>query len=319
LLVVTMSVGALSIGATDVLSVIFAEDRLEAGGGTVAGYLMAAVGAGAVLGSLVVNRFLAGGRLSMPFLVAAAAVSAPFAALAGIERLGSALVAFAVVGLGDSILRITGAVAIQRTAPRSLLVRMFGINEALRMAGMAAGALVVPLVVRSVGLQDALVIVSAGILVLAGGLVLVLRRKLSDVRPPPPELVDRLLIDQLFADLDVLMLEALAGTCERRSIEPGTHLVAQGEMGTNYFLLEAGCVDVVIDGKRVRRMGPGESFGEIALVRNMPRTATVTAVDRVDVLTIERTPFLEAVTGRPRTLEAAQEVVDRWLGGDGVG
>jgi CRP-like cAMP-binding protein len=65
----------------------------------------------------------------------------------------------------------------------------------------------------------------------------------------------------------------------------------------------------------VDRLGPGGSFGEVALLRNVPRTATVTAVAETDLLALGRDDFLGAVTWSRGSSEAANRVIDRHLGG----
>jgi CRP-like cAMP-binding protein len=204
-IVAAMAVGSLAVGALDVLGVVFASVRLDADGGSLAGLLAAAVGIGSIIGSLVAGRLIGRSSLMRPFLLSAAALGVPIAALAAVNRLVPAMTLFALVGVGRSVLTVTGAVALQRLAPRNLLVRIFGVHEGLTMLAMAVGALTIP-----------------------------------------P------LVEQLAA---------------------------------------------------------GQSFGEIALLRDAPREATITAITPVELLTVGRAAFLEAVNGHPQCCATADQVV----------
>ena len=86
-------------------------------------------------------------------------------------------------------------------------------------------------------------------------------------------------------------------------------MIREGEAGDRFYLIEQGTVEVSIDGERVRTEGPGEGFGEIALVRDIPRTATVRARGPVRLLSLERDVFVSAVTGHPASAAAADAVV----------
>jgi CRP-like cAMP-binding protein len=91
-------------------------------------------------------------------------------------------------------------------------------------------------------------------------------------------------------------------------------IVRQGEQGDRFYLVERGELDVYVDGKRVETVGPGDSFGEIALLRNVPRTATVTARTDAVLYALDRPHFLAAVTGYAPSLSAAEAVIGMRLG-----
>ena len=79
------------------------------------------------------------------------------------------------------------------------------------------------------------------------------------------------------------------------------------------YVIADGDVDVSVDGSHVRRQARGESFGEIALLRDTPRTATITASEPTTLIAIDREPFLSAVTGHAGSAEAAEGMVAAWL------
>jgi CRP-like cAMP-binding protein len=97
------------------------------------------------------------------------------------------------------------------------------------------------------------------------------------------------------------------------SVPAGTTIVSEGERGDDFFIIVSGHADVTIDGEHVRTQGPGDYFGEIALLRDVPRTATVTAREEVELCAIRRDDFLSVVTGHPAVRAAGEEVVRKRL------
>jgi MFS family permease len=312
--VAAMAVGALALGVLDVLGVVFADVRLDAGGGAVAGLLAAAVGMGSIVGSLVAGRLVGRDVLRRPFLMSVAALGVPIVVLAALNQLVPAMLAFALVGVGRSLLVVTGAVALQRLAPSNLLVRIFGVYEGLTMLAMAVGALTVPLLVGWLGVGWAAGVSGAAVFVVALAAVTSVVRRLGDVPHPDPEVVERLLADPLFAPLDVLAIAALTANACEEVLPEGAVAVREGDAGDRYFLVVDGELEVSVAGQVTDHLTAGASFGEIALVRDLPRQATVTALTGVELLTIDRAAFLEAVTGHPQSRTTADQVVDRHLG-----
>ena len=95
----------------------------------------------------------------------------------------------------------------------------------------------------------------------------------------------------------------------------GTEVVRQGDHGDRFYVIASGEVDVFIDGSQVRTFGPGEHFGEIALLRDVPRTATVKAKTDSELYALDRDEFLSAVTGHAESAEAADAIVASRLAG----
>ncbi|MEI7546476.1 MAG: cyclic nucleotide-binding domain-containing protein [Actinomycetota bacterium] len=306
--------GGVVKGMADVIFVNFADQRLGGGGGQT-GLLAAAYGIGAMAGAVAVTRLVRDGRVTRYFAVAAVAASAPLLVLARVEVLGSALVAFAVLGSAEALLQITASVTIQREAPAQVLSRVFGIADGLRMACVAGGSLAVAVGARwttfgrSLGLVGAIVLVG-----LAAG-VLRLRLHGADLPVVDDAIVRRLLHDPVFAHLPAPATERLARGASTIEVPYGEVVVPEGGAADHFFLLIDGEACVTIDGRRIRTLGPGDSFGEIALLRDVPRTATVTATAPLRLVTVSRGDFLEAVTGHPRSFGVASAVTERLLGG----
>ena len=108
-------------------------------------------------------------------------------------------------------------------------------------------------------------------------------------------------------------VEALASASERRRVAAGEVIVTEGDPAQEFFVIVEGEVEVTHDGAVLRREGVGEVFGEIGLIRDVPRTATVTAVTDVVLLVLGRRPFLETVSGTLDSLRAAEDLAWRRL------
>ena len=309
ILVVIVGLGALTCGVNDVLMVTFSEARLGYGGGA-AGLLGAGFGVGAVFGAVAAAGLIGRSRL-LPYLVASALLTAiSYFALVGIDALVPAVVTFVAFGMGEGLLRITTGVGIQRGAPDRVLARIFGVSEGLQMALMASGSLLVSVLVSQLGLDAALAILGTctGI-----GLLLGTARfgQLGGDLPPPPEhIVTRVLADPVLAHLRGPAVARLADRIEIVTAQPGDVVITEGESGDRYYLVVAGRLAVTIGGEVVGEILAGGSFGEIALLRDVPRMATVTCVTAVELYAISRDDFLTAVTGHPRSLATATQIAD---------
>ena len=306
-LIVLMSIGGLIRGVTDVLMVLFAQARLGGGGGE-AGALGTGAGIGAVVGAVLAAGLI--GRVKLaPYLLASALLfSAAFYALTGVNALLASTVMFVLFGLAESMLRVTAAVGVQRLSPDEFLARIFGVGEGLQMAAMAFGSFLVSVVVRAMGLSPALVFLGTVVMVSMFWTIARFRALGGDVPPPADHLIDRLLADPVFAHLAAPALSRLALSLHEIVLPQGQTVIIEGEYGDRYYLIAGGTVNVIVGGELMRTMGPGESFGEIALLRDVPRTATVTCASEVELYAVERDDFLQVVTGHPRSLAATSQV-----------
>lgn len=301
--------GTLITGIGHVALVAFADERLGGGGGT-AGVLGAATGLGGFVG--IVSMTASAGRSPVwPALVVASTLTGlPFAALAATDATIIAILLLASSGVGLGMIAVLSTVAIQRLASEDTLARVFGVHEAMRMAALASGAGVATLTIERLGLGPALVWlglgVSAAALVCTVGFVV----SGADVAAPDPKVIDRLVADQLFAPLGCRAIERLAEGAERTVRPAGSDIITEGDIGRRYFLLLDGHAEVRSAGSQLGRLGPGDSFGEIALLQDRPRTATVRAETEVIALTIERDRFVTAVTGHPKSVSAATAVIE---------
>ena len=204
---------------------------------------------------------------------------------------------------------------IQRLAGDDVMTRVFGVNESLQTGAEAIGGLLVPLLVVIAGPGGALIVLGIGLVLIA---VLVAPMLLRADRVDPGRLRDIATIRAvpMLAPLSGPVIERLAASAEHVVARDGTRIIAEGESGDRFYIVVDGRVRVVTHGRDAGELGPGEGFGEIALLRDVPRTATVVAIDLTDLLAIRRDPFLEALTGQPRSRVVAARVVEEHLAAD---
>ena len=113
----------------------------------------------------------------------------------------------------------------------------------------------------------------------------------------------------MFAPLPAPALERLAGLAAAVSVPEGQPVFSQGDHGDRFYAIESGRAAVDVDGAQTRTLGPGDFFGEVALLRDVPRTATVRALDDLQLYAVERDDFIAVVTGHAPSLEAAESIV----------
>ena len=315
--VLTVVVGALFvvIGLLDILAVVLALDVLGTGPGG-PGLIASALGVGALVGAGATVALIGRARM-VPALLAGVIVIGLSVALAGFSStFVSALVLFAAVGLGTAYLDVAAITLLQRNVPPEVLSRVLGVHEALLMGGTALGAAAVPVLVAYLGVRPAFLVSGALLPVIALLAWTRLRRLDREAVPPGPALA-LLRAVPMFSVLPQPQLEALAGALEPvPSIPAGQTVISQGEAGDHYYLIVSGTARVIRDGRDVSILGPGQGFGEIALLRDVPRTATVRAVDDLELVALAREPFLLAVTGSEVSFQAVNRSVDAMLGQD---
>jgi hypothetical protein len=271
------------------------------------GYLEGAIGIGGLLGVLMSASLVGRRDLAAPFGIGVMLFGAPLILVAGWSSVGVALVAMAIVGVGNSLCDVSGVTLLQRATPDAVRARVFSVLETAVLASIAIGGLVAPLLAEAVGLRTALVV--GGLLPVVSVLVAWRPLRRLDLVAPPAEVLELLRRVPLFAPLAAPVLERLALEAHEVRVPAGQVVIAQGAQGDRFYVIADGEVDVSIDGRHVRRQSLAEGFGEIALLRETPRTATITAVKPSTLIAIDREAFLSAVTGHPGSTEAAEGIV----------
>ena len=294
-------------GAAEVLLVVVALDLLDAGNAGV-GWLNAAFGVGCLLGVPAVATLAGRKRLAGDFGLGVLLWGLPLALVPLWPNLGFVVLLFAVSGIGNTLVDVAGLTLMQRTASDAVLGRVFGVLESLVLLTLAFGSLVTPAVIAALGAKAALV--AAGLLL---PLLLVPSwprlRAVDASSSVPAEALEVLQQIPFFAVLPPPVLERLARIAEPSTVPAGAVVFSQGDAGDRFYAIASGRAVVEIDGAASSTLGPGEFFGEIALLRDVPRTATVRAADELRLYAIERDDFIAAVTGHAPSLEAADSVV----------
>lgn len=298
---------AFTRGALSVLTVVVAIDLLGTGDSGV-GVLNAAVGAGAVVGSLAASLLIGTGRLGAWFAVGVALWGVPVSLVGAAPHVGVALPLLAMVGVGNALIDLGGFTLLARLADDDVLARVFGALESVVALFIGVGAITTSLLVDRFDTRWALVLVGLLCPVCAAVSWRRLRRmdRSIDVRDRDIRTL------QGVSMLDVLPLpaiEQLARALEPLVVPAGEVVISQGEVGDRYFVIVAGEAEVVGDGRLVASLGPGEGFGEIALLRSTRRTATVRARSELSLQSLRSDRFLPVVLGfTPSAREAGQTV-----------
>ena len=291
----------------DVLIVIAALELLDIGQSG-AGWLSACWGIGGIAGAAVATALLGRGRLAWGLFAGCVLAGVPFALIGVVVGAWAAVAAMLVLGIGFALIEIAMLTLTQRLCAGDVLGRVYGVEETLYVAAMAVGGLVGALLVGPLGVRWAIVLTGLALPALA----VMLRTRMSSfeagakVDEAAFGLLHRL---GLFATLPVSMVENLAVRAQRGHFTAGESIVTQGADAKGFYVIEDGTVEVFVDGTLRREQGPGEYFGEIALLRGGPRTATVRAATDVTVLAVERDDFLESIGSQTRTTQEAEAVV----------
>ena len=292
-------------GCLNVLIVVAAFELFD-GGGEAVGYMTAAVGVGGLVGALGAMT-LGGRRLAATFGLSLVFWGAPIMLLAPWLNLAPALLLLAVVGAANSVEDVAVATLLQRIVPNELLTRVLGVLWALAMAGVAVGSIAAPLLVDTIGVRAAFVVVGSILPLLA----LVTYSRLAEiddsVAPAPAlRLLERV---PMFAPLAVCVKERMAASLVPLSVPAGELVIRAGDVGDRFYIVGDGELEIFAEGfhKTARR---ADYFGEIALLREVPRTATVRATVDSELYALQREDFLEAVTGVEAAHAAGHSVVE---------
>jgi MFS family permease len=299
-------------GALEVLLVVLALRLLHSGNATL-GWLNTAIGIGSIGGAFVVALMATRRRLAGGFAIGLLLSSAPLAAAAAFSSLAPILLLVGVLGVGTIFVQVNSVTLLQRSAENEVMGRVFAVLESLIMAGLAIGSVVTPGLVSWLGPRGALIAAGAFVPVLLVWLWPSLRRIDAEavIAEEPLALLRRI---EIFAELPEPVLERLASGATPVTTAAEQVVVSRGEAGRHFYVIATGRVAVEVEeGVVTKELGPGEYFGEIALLRDVPRTATVRALEPLKLYAVEREEFLEAVTGHGPTLAAAENVVTSLL------
>ena len=300
-------------GALNVLIVVAALELLDLGESGV-GFLNSAVGVGGLLGALAAFALVGRQRLASDFGLGLVLWGFPIALIGIFPQPPIALILLGLVGVGNTVVDVAALTLLQRTVPDEVLTRVFGVVQSVFVATLGLGAIAAPLMISAIGIRGALIVTGALLPVLAALLWTRISALDAQALAPTRELA-LLRAIPLFKPLPAPAIDQLASSLIPVQATAGTEIVRQGDPGDRFYVIASGEVDVFIDGSHIGTLGPGEYFGEIALLRDVPRTATVKAKTETELYALERDEFLSAVTGHAASAEAADAIVSSRLAG----
>jgi hypothetical protein len=305
--VLTLMVAAeyVLVGMMDILLVVLALEVLdlsEAG----PGMLNSALGVGGLIGAAFTFTLIGRQRLGPALLLGALGAGLAFAASGLLSVTVPVVVLLAVSGAGKLFFDVTCRTFVQRLLPDRLLTAVFGLTEAFMMAGLAVGSVAAPLLVHLVGARTAFLVAGSFLPLVAVALNARLRR-MDAASVVPADVVDLLRSVPALSFLPPRIVERMA--MEATAVEgvSGEAVVTEGERGRHFFVIADGQFEVTRGNERLRTLGPGDWFGELALLRDVPRTATVTSLGPSSLWMVEREAFLASVGATASTLKAVRE------------
>ena len=304
LVVGVLAISTMVEGAIDVLVVLVAIEMLGLGGSGV-GWLNACWGLGGVIGGVAALALLRRGRLTAGLSTGGLLVGVPLMLIGASETLGVAVVMLVLLGIGYALIEVAGLSLLQRLPANDVLGRAFAVVESSYWITTGLGAIVAPLIVDLVGLRDALLLVGACL-----PLLVALRWRplalLEAATVVPERPFKALRAVEIFAPLPLATIENVSRRVDAIEVHAGETVIREGEYGDRFYVVADGVLDVSCDRGAFPSVSAGDAFGEIALLQDVPRTATVTARDDCLLYALDRESFLCAVSSHPSAANAAQ-------------
>lgn len=316
LVLLLSSLGFVVIGALDVMIVVLAIDQLH-GTASDAAWMTAVLGAGGMVGAGA-SSLLIGRRLAPALGAAAFGIGVSLSLIGFIPGHAAAYALLFAAGIGQAVFAVAAHSLLQRCCPTNSVGRVFSLRESLAMLGLAIGSIAAPVLISELGTDGAFVILGSA-LPLAVACAIRSVWRLDDVANVPIVELSLLRSLPIFWHLPAPALEGLARNATPATFPAGTLLMTQGEPGDRYLAIAGGDAEVIRDGVVVAHRSAGEGVGEAALLRRIPRTATVRAHTAVRALAIEKHDFVVAVLGHDATHLVADSIAAIAIADDGDG
>jgi MFS family permease len=298
-------------GALTVLAVVVAVEVTDLGRPGV-GVLWAAFGVGGLAAALASIGAAGSARLGTLFGAGIGLWGVPIVLIGLLTGSPVAVGAFVVIGAANAIVDVTGFTLLQRLVPDQTLARVMALTEAVFSLALALGSLAIPFVLAALGDTGALIATGCLLPVAVIARWGALRAIDADIGVRKDRIVLLRRVGMLRL-LPVPVIEGLAMRLGRTHVPAQTDVFRKGDPGDGFYVIESGLVAVLDDGHEIRRLGPGDSFGEIALLRSVPRTATVRAVEDTELATLGGPAFVSAITGFSATASTAEQLVSGYL------
>jgi hypothetical protein len=320
LTIVGLGCQVLARGLLTTLIVVASIELLGLGEGGV-GALNAAIGAGGFVGAASALALAGRSRVVPIYALALSGWGLPIAVIGLLPSAPLALVAMAVLGTSNAILDISAFTLLQRTLPNEQRTAVFAFLEGVIGVGIATGGVLAPLLVAVFGVRSALILTGA-ILPAAAILTWPWVSRLDREIIVPERQLRLLRRVPMFALLPLTMLERLAGALVPVAFKANEVVMREGEPGDRYYIVSSGSVEVTSEGHAIGTNGPGDGIGEIALLRRVPRTATVRATVDSELYALDGPDFISVICERLGNAQAlahpdrrATDAIGRGTGG----
>jgi MFS family permease len=298
-------------GVLGVLLVSVSFDLIHSGDSGV-GWLAAAMGVGGIVGAMYAVTLTGHRRLGKPFTVALILWGLPIAVVGVAPNTAVAVLALATVGVGNAVLDVAGFTLIQRLGIDRTLGRVFGVLYTFGIAMGGLGSLAAPALISSLGLRTVLIVV--GLILPSLALILLPKFRSIDNRSEPlPEVLALLTGIPLLSPLPPTTLEKLAARSAMEEVAAGDTVVTEGDPGDLFYVIAEGEVGVSRGGRNLGTLGPGDQFGEIALIHDTTRTATVIANCATRLVTIDGRDFVDALSSSEAALSIGWSTTNELL------
>jgi Cyclic nucleotide-binding domain len=301
-------------GAVTVLIAVLAVDVLVLGEQAV-GWLNAALGVGGLVGGVIAAAVVRVTRLGRTFIAGVLLWGLPLAVLALVMEPAVAYLAFVAIGIGNAVEDVGGFTLVPRLLSPRMTARVLGVLELAALGGIGLGSVAAPSLLDALGMRGTLALLGLGLT----GLTIAHARRFARIdrtMPQPGKEVDLLRGLPMFAPLPLAVTELLTTELRPQQFASGSVVMREGDLGEEFHVIASGSASVTVRGTPRPPLGPGECFGEIALLRDIPRTATIVAAEPLHTLALRREQFLVAVTSSARSGVAAESLVNQRLGED---
>jgi len=215
----------------------------------------------------------------------------------------------------SAIADVAATTRLQRSVTRWDRTWIFGALEGLAEGAVGLGAVTASIAITAVGVRAATT-VGGVVAALAATIIWLPLLRWERTTPAPGQALELARARPLFAPLPLDVLEEIAGHLVPPEYSANTRVITEGEPGDAIYLLARGSADVRAGGAHLATLGPGDAFGEIALLRRVPRTATVETREPVLAFRLDAASFIAAVTGNAEGLRAAETIAEGHLSAD---
>jgi hypothetical protein len=301
-------------GAVTVLIAVLAVDVLALGEQAV-GWLNAALGVGGLIGGVIAAAVVRVTRLGRTFIAGVLLWGLPLVLLWLVTNPAVAYLAFVAIGIGNAMEDVGAFTLVTRLLSPRMTARVLGVLELAALAGIGLGSVAAPSLLDAFDVRGTLALLG---LALTGLTIAHARRfaRIDRTMPQPGPEVDLLRGLPMFAPLPLAVTELLSTELRPQHFASGSVVMKEGDPGEEFHVITSGAATVTVRGRPRPSLGPGDCFGEIALLRDIPRTATIIAAEPLHTLALRREQFLAAVASSARSGVAAESFVAERLGED---